>query len=201
MTTLVVALCVDLVAIALLAYGIYFRRYGRSDLLLGYVALNVGIFAVTSLLSSVGGAGVGLGLGLFGILSIIRLRSDAITQEEVAYYFIALALGLVNGLRLPGWWIGPLLSLVLVAVMWLVDSPRLVVRSQRQTITLDAAYPNPAELRQALERLLGAEIRHLVVLELDLVRDLTVVDVRSRLNHPTTTTTTGRPRRLQRVAS
>jgi len=40
-------------------------------------------------------------------LAIIRLRSDAITQEEVAYYFIALALGLINGLRLPAWWIGP----------------------------------------------------------------------------------------------
>jgi Domain of unknown function (DUF4956) len=40
-------------------------------------------------------------------LSIIRLRSDAITQEEVAYYFISLALGLINGLRLPAWWIGP----------------------------------------------------------------------------------------------
>jgi hypothetical protein len=40
-------------------------------------------------------------------LSIIRLRSDAITQEEVAYYFISLALGSINGLRLPAWWIGP----------------------------------------------------------------------------------------------
>jgi len=40
-------------------------------------------------------------------LSIIRLRSDAITQEEVAYYFISLALGLINGLRLPAWWIDP----------------------------------------------------------------------------------------------
>jgi hypothetical protein len=199
MTTLLVALSVDLVAIAALAYGIYFRRYGRSDLLLAYVALNIGIFAVTTLLANVGGAGIGLGLGLFGILSIIRLRSDAITQEEVAYYFIALALGLVNGLRLPAWWVGPLLSLVLIAVMWLVDSPRLVGRSQRQTITLDAAYTNPAELRQVLARLLGAEIRHLVVLELDLVRDLTVVDVRSRLDRPTATTI--RPRRLQRVAS
>jgi hypothetical protein len=199
-TRLLLALGIDLTVTAILAYGIYFRRYGRSDLLLAYVALNVGVFAITALLTSLPDASLGLGLGLFGILSIIRLRSDAITQEEVAYYFIALALGLVNGLRLPGWWIGPLLSLVLLAVMWLVDSPRLVGRSQRQTITLDAAYPNPVELRQALERLLGAEVRHLVVLELDLVRDLTVVDVRCRLDRPSATATPRR-RRLQRVAA
>ena len=74
----------------------YFRRYYRRDLVLAYMALNVGVLAVTMLLSS-SSAGAGLGLGLFGILSIIRLRSNSITQEEVAYYFVALALGLVGG--------------------------------------------------------------------------------------------------------
>ncbi|MBM7767532.1 MULTISPECIES: DUF4956 domain-containing protein [Glutamicibacter] len=54
--------------------------------MLAYIALSMGIFAVTLLLSG-SGAGMGLGLGLFGILSIIRLRSDTLTQEEVAYYF------------------------------------------------------------------------------------------------------------------
>jgi hypothetical protein len=34
-----------------------------------------------------------VGFGLFAILSIIRLRSSAVTQREVAYYFLALVLG------------------------------------------------------------------------------------------------------------
>ena len=42
--------------------------------------------------------GAGLGLGLFGVLSIIRLRSNEIAQHEIAYYFAALALGLLAGL-------------------------------------------------------------------------------------------------------
>lgn len=83
MTGLGLAVLADVIAIALLAYGIYFRRYHRRDLLLAYVALNVGVMAVTAMLAG-SGAGMGLGLGLFGILSIIRLRSDSITQEEVA---------------------------------------------------------------------------------------------------------------------
>ena len=34
---------VDLVAIFLLAFVLYFRRHRRADLLLAYVALNIGI--------------------------------------------------------------------------------------------------------------------------------------------------------------
>ena len=33
---------------------------------------------------------IAVGFGLFAILSIIRLRSSAVTQQEVAYYFMAL---------------------------------------------------------------------------------------------------------------
>jgi hypothetical protein len=94
----------DLLAIFLLAFVLYFRRHRRADLLLAYVALNIGIFVAMSLLSRVR-ADIALGFGLFAILSIIRLRSSAVTQQEVAYYFVALVLGLVNGLDLDDRWI------------------------------------------------------------------------------------------------
>ncbi len=179
MTGLWLALGADVLAIGLLAYGIYFRRHFRADLMLAYVALNLGIFAVTAVLSD-SSAGLGLGLGLFGILSIIRLRSDAISQEEIAYYFVSLVLGLVAGLHPEPSWLSPALSATLVAVMYLVDHPRLRARTSRQTITLDRAYPDPRQLRVALEQLLGAEICYAAVSELDMVRDTTVVDVRFR---------------------
>jgi Domain of unknown function (DUF4956) len=197
--SLLVGLATDLVAIALLAYAIYFRRYQRRDLLLAYVALNVGVLAVTAMLTGAQ-AGIGLGLGLFGILSIIRLRSDQLTQQEVAYYFIALALGLVNGLRPAPGWVAPAASVVLVAIMWAVDHPRLGARTHRQLVTLDVAYPDRVELQRALERLLAAEIRHTVVLEVDLVRDVTVVDVRFRTPRLHRELRVDAPHRHQRVA-
>jgi hypothetical protein len=176
----VMNLVIDVVAIVLVAYGIYFRRYYRRDLLLSYFALNTGVFAVTTLLAD-SSAGLGLGLGLFGILSIIRLRSDSITQEEIAYYFVALALGLIAGLATSPLWLAPVLSAILVLVMYVVDHPRLTARSQRQNITLDRAYPDRGQLEAALERLLGGQVRHLVVLQLDLVADTTMVDVRFKV--------------------
>jgi len=180
MTGLIVNAATDVVAISLVAFGIYFRRYYRRDLLLAYFALNAGVFAVTMVLTD-SAAGVGLGLGLFGILSIIRLRSDSITQEEIAYYFVALVLGLIAGLAATPLWLGPALSAALVLVMYVVDHPRLTARTQRQAITLDRAYPDRGQLEAALERLLGAEVRHLVVLQLDLVTDTTMVDVRFKM--------------------
>lgn len=197
--SLLAALASDLAAIVLLAYGAYFRRYLRRDLLLAYVALNVGVLAVTVLLAGAQ-AGIGLGLGLFGILSIIRLRSDQLTQEEVAYYFVALALGLVNGLRPALGWLAPAVSAVLVAIMYVVDHPRLGGRTHRQLVTLDAAHPDRADLHRALQRLLAAEVRHVVVLEVDMVRDVTVVDVRFRTAHLHRELHVGSARRHEQVS-
>ncbi len=187
---LIVAVAADLIAISILVFGIYYRRHFRRDLVLAYVALNVGIMAVTALLLD-SGAGIGLGMGLFGILSIIRLRSDAITQEEVAYYFVALAMGLINGLHPGPLWLTPAISLVLVLVMFAADHPRFAPRTRRQTITLDRAYTHEPSLKAALKGLLGADVLHVVVQELDTVRDVTVVDVRFRINDASATPQSG----------
>src|SRR5215213_7767368 len=181
MTSLWTAVATDIVSIAVLAYAVYYRRYFRRDLVLAYVALNVGVLSVTTLLSS-SPAGVGLGLGLFGILSIIRLRSSSITQEEVAYYFVSLAMGLVAGLHPDPVWLAPALCVLLVAIMYVADHPRFAARTYRQTVTVDVAHPNLESLKAALEELLGATVLHVVVQDLDMVRDLTVVDVRFRVN-------------------
>lgn len=173
-------LAFDLLAISVLAYGIYFTRHRRRDMLIAYVALNVGIMAVTVVLANATVA-AGLGLGLFGVLSIIRLRSNALTQEEVAYYFASLALGLIAGLQPNPIWVAPVVGSLIVVVMFVADHPRLYAHNRQQTVTLDAAITNEAELAKCLEGLLGANIQKVIVVELDLVRDVTIVDVRYRI--------------------
>lgn len=173
------SLIANVLGMIVLVYLVYFRRHFRRDLVLAYVALSFGIFAVTMLLSD-SAAGMGLGLGLFGILSIIRLRSDTLTQEEVAYYFVSLAIGLVNGLHPDPAWLSPAITAALVALMFLADHPAFASRTKRQTVTLERAYPRSTALNAALEELLGAKVLRAVVIELDMVRDLTIVDVRYR---------------------
>lgn len=167
----------DLAAILTLTYAVYFRRHRRREMLLAYIGLNVGVLAVTTVLAT-STVGAGLGLGLFGVLSIIRLRSSELAQEEVAYYFASLALGLIAGLQPDPVWVAPVFSAALVLVMFLVDSNPLHARYRRQVVTLDAVYPNEAELTARLEELLGGRVRNVIVQEIDLVRDMQRVDVR-----------------------
>ena len=89
----------DIAAICALAFALYYPRHRRKDLAVALVGVNVGVLAVTTALSTAT-VGAGLGLGLFGVLSIIRLRSTELSQVEVAYYFAALAIGLIGGLVL-----------------------------------------------------------------------------------------------------
>jgi hypothetical protein len=172
-----IALATDLIAIFVLAYVLYFRRHRRRDLLLSYVALNIGVVAVTSALGSVE-VGVGLGMGLFGILSIIRLRSDQITQQEIAYYFTALALGLLAGLHPSPMWLTPLLSLLVILAIAILDSPLVASTTHRHTFTLDRAITDRSALIAHLTEVFDAETVRVEVLDIDMVRDTTLVDVR-----------------------
>jgi hypothetical protein len=171
---------IDLVAIGLLTFALYFRRHRRRDLVVAYLVVNVGVLAVTEVLAS-SAVGVGLGLGLFGVLSIIRLRSSEIAQHEVAYYFASLALGLLAGMS------GTLsvLNVALMALMLLVifvgDNPRLLRRYRQQVIVLDRAIPDETALIAHLEGLLGARVHGVTVQQLDLVDDTTTVDVKYQL--------------------
>src|SRR5215210_4289989 len=84
-------------ALCALALGyLFFRRYRRHDLAFVYVAFNLGVFAAVSVISG-GRITAAVGFGLFGILSIIRLRSETFDSVEIGYFFLSLVLALVNG--------------------------------------------------------------------------------------------------------
>ena len=174
----------DLIAIAILGFAIYFPRYRRRDLLLSYVVVNVGVMAVSVALAGAS-VGVGVGFGLFGVLSIVRLRSSELGQQEVAYYFAALALGLLGGMELSPDWLAPTLMAVILGALYVVDHPSLFARSRHQHLVLDRAFTDEAALTRHLEDLLGADLRYLLVKEVDLVRQTTEVDVRYQVRDAT----------------
>ncbi|ADG74472.1 conserved hypothetical protein [Cellulomonas flavigena DSM 20109] len=173
----------DLAAIGLLTWT-YFRRHRRRDLVVAFLGVNVGVLAVASTLGSAS-IGAGLGLGLFGVLSIIRLRSTEIDQREVAYYFAALALGILGALPGPALWQSLAFMALLLAAVLLADHPRVMRRHQRQELVLDGAVLDRVALVARLEGLLGARVHHVAVQRVDLVNDTTWVDVRYESVAPT----------------
>ncbi len=172
-----IMIAIDLVTISVMTFGLYFPRHRRRDLVVAFLVVNVGVLAVSIVLGT-SAVGVGLGLGLFGVLSIIRLRSSEIAQHEVAYYFAALALGLIAGLSTTVNALLIALMVLIVAVLFVGDHPALFKRYRQQTVVLDTAYTDETALRAALERMLGARVHRVTVFHLDLVNDSTTVEVR-----------------------
>lgn len=180
MSAAVIVYAANVIAILTLVFACYFPRYRRRDLVVAYLGVNVGVMAVASALLD-SAVSAGLGLGLFGVLSIIRLRSDELTQHEIAYYFSALALGLLSGLATGPIWLPITLMAVIVGVMYVADHPHFLSRYRRQLMVLDHAYDTEAAVRPLLAERLGARIHGLTIVKVDHVNDSTTVDVRYEL--------------------
>ncbi len=177
---LLAAAAINGVAIAILTLGIYFPRHQRRDLFLAFIGVNAGLFTVATFISETD-INLAAGLGLFALLSVVRLRSSEIAQEEIGYYFVALVLGLINGFAPDGEWKRTItLDTMLLVVMYVADHPRLFAAYRQQHITLDAVFPDEAALRAKVEQLLAGKVTRITVLRTDYVHEHTVVDVRYR---------------------
>lgn len=176
-----IRIAIDVVAILTLVFAIYSPRHHRRDMIVSLLVLNIGVLGVSTVLSTAD-VNAGLGLGLFGVLSIIRLRSDELGQQEVAYYFTALGIGLLGGIAAGPDWLSPALTGALLAAVFVGDHPRLYRSVRRQNVTLDRAITSEAVLVDTLETLLGATVLKLDVRRVDLVADTTTVEVRFRVN-------------------
>jgi hypothetical protein len=187
MTTLIAAvpayedvlprLGLDLVAIVALVYGLFYPRHRRMDLVVVYALFNVGLF-VALLVIAGGELSMGVGFGLFAVLSIVRLRSEPFSNRELAYFFVALVLALVCAIDLGSLTYAAMLAAVALVAAWAIDHPRLSKPTRRLEVTLELVFADDEALRRHLEERLNAEIRELAVLEIDYVRETTRVEVR-----------------------
>lgn len=171
---------IDIACIAVMVFALYFPRHRRRDMVVAYLVMNLGVLAVADALAA-SSLNAGLGLGLFGVLSIIRLRSAELDQAEVAYFFAALALGLLGGLAETPQLLTPALMVAIVGALAVGDHPRLFQKYRMQSITLDQAFTDEVALTQHLEGMLGGRVHRVHVRRVDLVNDTTVVDVRYEL--------------------
>ena len=183
--SLSVLILIDVVAILILTFGLYWPRHKRKNMVVAYLTANIGVAAVASVLAS-SSINAGLGLGLFGILSIIRLRSDELDHTDIAYYFGALALGLFAGLGGSLTWTTPVMTVAILVALYVGDHPELFPQYRNQVINLDSAYTDETALVMRLESLLNAKVHRINVRKVDLVNDTTSVDVRYELPRAST---------------
>lgn len=172
MTILTMAIA-DAIAIAALC-TLYMVRHRNRELMISYAVINAGIFTVSVALVSAGSNASAMGMGLFGVLSIIRLRSTALSQREVGYYFVALSVGMIAGVNISPAYIAFALMATLVALIAILDSRSAPVSTdQTQTVTADRAISDEEELKNYLSARLGYTVTSAKITELDMVNNLT----------------------------
>lgn len=171
----------DLVAIGIMVFALYFPRHHRRDLIVAFMSINVGVMGVTYAMSTAD-LSLGFGLGIFAVLSIIRLRSTEMDHAEIAYYFTAIALGLLGGFPSISPYVSFTLMAVLLGVIAVGDSSALFPRARQQTMVLDRAVTDETAARDMLGPLLGARIDRVTLRKVDLVSESTICDVRFTLH-------------------
>lgn len=134
----------DALAIAILC-TLYLVRHRNREMMISYAVINAGIFTVSVALVSAGSNASAMGMGLFGVLSIIRLRSTALSQREVGYYFVALSVGMIAGINISPAYIAFILMAALVALIAILDA-RSAPRSR------DRPRPSPPIARLAMRK-------------------------------------------------
>ncbi|MBN1962597.1 MAG: DUF4956 domain-containing protein [Deltaproteobacteria bacterium] len=92
---LVLRLVVDLGVVAVIVRGVYLRTSQRRDIAFSCVLLNIITFSICLLLRKVP-VELGFALGLFGVFSILRYRTEPIGIKDLTYLFVLIGVGMLN---------------------------------------------------------------------------------------------------------
>lgn len=182
-------LAVDLLALGALVALAHLRGRAAGGLGFALVVLNLGLFA--TLVAITGQAfTAGAGFGLFGILSLIRLRSASFTTPDMAYTFLAVVLGLVTGLVALPLWLTVGAAGLLAVLPAFADRAEPVAAepeplpekvpappTRKIDVVLDGAFGTADAARAEVERRLGVVALDVVLDEVDYVREVTKVRV------------------------
>ena len=173
-----IRLALNLVSITILTHVLFLRRHGRRDLRDTFVIVNICVFSVLTVIGTQK-ISAGVAFGLFAVLSIIRLRSEPYDNIELAYFFGALTLALVNGFEQSKMETVVILDALLLSTVYVIDHVTLKTKSvRRRKITLDTVETDPDALSVLLADRMGVEVVSLAINEIDYVNGTTSVVIK-----------------------
>ena len=167
---------IDILTMIILIGWLYRSSQSVPSMPLVLSSLNVGLFAALAAITF-GHFNAAIGFGLFGLLSMLRLRSAAFTIKDVAYTFLALIFGLINGLPDRPFVLLVVINVGLLLVVAVTDNTRGDSPTRIMRLTLEHAYSDPGEIRAALEQKLAVNVTSIVIEEIDFVRETTQLTI------------------------
>ena len=158
----------------------YYRKSHRRDFYFTFLLMTVAIFFLVYFMMGMerGKATMGVGLGLFGIFSIMRYRTDTMPVREMTYLFLIVCLSVVNAMA------ESYLELIIVNVLILIAIALCEMRFKVHATKLiqydrvELAKPEKYdELVADLEARTGLKILKVDVGGIDFLKDSVVLRV------------------------
>ena len=172
---------------------LYFKKSKRRDFFFTFIIISVAIFFLVYLMMGMdrGKATMGVGLGLFGIFSIMRYRTDTMPVREMTYLFVVVCLSVVHamadsmGVDSNGKMVGtPVMELLVIDAIVIASiimfertlkvEPSKLVQYDRIELVKPDRYQ---ELVADLEERLGLKIIKVEVGAVDFLRDMAMLRV------------------------
>ena len=159
---------------------LYYRKSHRRDFYFTFMLMSVAIFFLVYFMMGIdrGKATMGVGLGLFGIFSIMRYRTDAMPVREMTYLFIIICLSVVHAMAEEYAELA-LVDVITVLAIWLCELNLKVQQTKLiQYDRLELIKPERREeLIADLEARTGLKILKVYVGGVDFLRDTAVLRV------------------------
>ena len=159
---------------------LYYRKSHRREFYFTFMLMSVAIFFLVYFMMGIdrGKATMGVGLGLFGIFSIMRYRTDAMPVREMTYLFIIICLSVVHAMAEEYAELA-LVDVITVLAIWLCELNLKVQQTKLiQYDRLELIKPERREeLIADLEARTGLKIVKVYVGGVDFLRDTAVLRV------------------------
>ena len=177
----------------ILVQFLYFKKSNRRDFYFTFMIISVAIFFLVYLMMGMdrGKATMGVGLGLFGIFSIMRYRTDTMPVREMTYLFVVVCLSVVHamadsmGVDAAGKMVGtPIMELLVIDVIVIAAVSifeRVLTVNASKIIQYDRIELVKPEKRQELiadlEQRLGIHVIDVKVGAIDFLRDMAMLRI------------------------
>ena len=185
---MLVRLVINMSVVGIIIDRLYYPKSKRRDFYFTFMLISIAIFFIVFFMIFVleemkGKTSLGIGIGLFGIFSIMRYRTDTMPVREMTYLFVIIALSLVNAISegVPMIELA-ITNLIFLVAVWVCEWRLKVLPSKIiQYDKMELIVPERKnELIADLERRLGLEIVQVEVGAIDFIRDMAMVKIRYR---------------------
>lgn len=184
-TMMLVRLVISLFFTWLIIDRLYYAKSRRRDFRFTFMLISVAIFFIVFFMIFVledmkGKTSMGVGIGLFGIFSIMRYRTDTMPVREMTYLFITICLAVVNAVSVEVSLLEVIVTnVILFFAVWAcerqlkVGATKLVQYDRIEMITPERREDLIADLQQRL----GLTITNVEVGAIDFLKDMAMLKV------------------------